>query len=59
VVEKNCGIKYDKVIEYLTKDGGALLTFSDFPDEHWNHLRARATSSKARRGDPLQRMSVG
>src|SRR5438105_1563114 len=29
----------EKAIECLTKDGDALLTFYDFPAEHWKHLR--------------------
>jgi putative transposase len=33
------GIKYDKAVECLTKDRDALLTFYDFPAEHWKHLR--------------------
>ena len=31
--------KYDKAAECLTKDRDALLTFYDFPAEHWKHLR--------------------
>jgi putative transposase len=33
------GIKYDKAVECLIKDRGALLAFYDFPAEHWKHLR--------------------
>ena len=33
------GVKYDKAVECLTKDRDALLTFYDFPAEHWKHLR--------------------
>src|SRR5881227_3243603 len=33
------GIKYDKAVGCLTKDREALLTFYDFPAEHWKHLR--------------------
>src|SRR5256714_10978280 len=32
-------IKYDKAVGCLTKDREALLTFYDFPAEHWKHLR--------------------
>jgi len=32
-------VKYDKAAECLSKDRGALLTFYDFPAEHWKHLR--------------------
>ena len=31
--------KYDKAVECLLKDREALLTFFDFPAEHWAHLR--------------------
>jgi putative transposase len=31
--------KYPKAVECLTKDRGTLLTFFDFPAEHWDHLR--------------------
>ena len=33
------GAKYEKAITCLTKDRDALLTFYDFPAEHWDHLR--------------------
>jgi transposase-like protein len=31
--------KYPKAVECLTKDQDALLSFFDFPAEHWKHLR--------------------
>ena len=31
--------KYDRAVECLTKDREALLTFFDFPADHWVHLR--------------------
>lgn len=31
--------KYPKAVECLTKNTDALLTFFDFPAEHWDHLR--------------------
>jgi putative transposase len=31
--------KYGKAVTCLTKDRDALLTFYDFPAEHWDHLR--------------------
>ncbi len=40
------GVKDDKAVECLIKDRDALLSFYDFPTEHWKHLRT--TSSKAR-----------
>jgi transposase-like protein len=33
------GARYDKAVACLTKDRDALLTFYDFPAEHWDHLR--------------------
>jgi len=33
------GRKYDKAVECLSKDRDTLLTFYDFPAEHWRHLR--------------------
>jgi transposase-like protein len=33
------GAKYPKAVECLTKDQDTLLTFFDFPAEHWKHLR--------------------
>jgi len=33
------GAKYGKAVTCLTKDQDALLTFYDFPAEHWDHLR--------------------
>jgi putative transposase len=31
--------KYPKAVECLVKDRGLLLTFYDFPAEHWRHIR--------------------
>ncbi len=33
------GAKYDQACVILKKDRDALLTFYDFPAEHWRHLR--------------------
>ena len=33
------GARYSKAVETLTKDQDQLLTFLDFPAEHWIHLR--------------------
>ena len=33
------GAKYPRAVACLTKDREALLTFFDFPAEHWDHLR--------------------
>jgi putative transposase len=32
-------VKYEKAAECVNKDRDALLTFYDFPAEHWKHLR--------------------
>lgn len=39
VVAEKHGVKYVKAVECLTKDRERLLTFFDFPAEHWDHLR--------------------
>ena len=36
---KTYGVKYDKAAAKLVKDREALLTFYDFPAEHWKHIR--------------------
>jgi putative transposase len=33
------GAKYEKAVACLVKDRDALLTFYDFPAEHWDHVR--------------------
>ena len=33
------GAQYEKAVTCLVKDHDALLTFYDFPAEHWDHLR--------------------
>ncbi len=33
------GTEYEKAVTCLVKDRDALLTFYDFPAEHWDHLR--------------------
>jgi putative transposase len=33
------GAKYEKAVTCLLKERETLLTFYDFPAEHWNHLR--------------------
>jgi putative transposase len=33
------GAKYDKAVTCLVKDREVLLTFYDFPAEHWKHIR--------------------
>ncbi len=39
VFKKEYGARYAKAVETLTKDQGRMLTFFDFPAEHWLHLR--------------------
>jgi len=34
------GAKYDKAVECLVRDRDRLLTFYDFPAEHWKHVRS-------------------
>ncbi|HID68501.1 MAG TPA: IS256 family transposase, partial [Roseibacterium sp.] len=33
------GVKYDRAVGKLIKDRDVLLTFYDFPAEHWKHIR--------------------
>ncbi|WP_425098683.1 IS256 family transposase [Tropicibacter sp. S64] len=33
------GVKWDKAVAKLVKDQDALLTFYDYPAEHWKHIR--------------------
>ena len=33
------GVKWDKAVAKLVKDRDALLTYYDFPAEHWKHIR--------------------
>ena len=33
------GVKWDKAVAKLVKDRAALLTFYDYPAEHWKHIR--------------------
>jgi len=32
-------VKYARAVKKLTKDRDVLLTFYDFPAEHWKHIR--------------------
>ena len=36
---KEFGVKWPKAIEKITSDKETLLTFYDYPAEHWRHLR--------------------
>jgi transposase-like protein len=33
------GVKYERAVAKLVKDRDVLLTFYDFPAEHWKHIR--------------------
>ena len=33
------GVKWDKAVAKLVKDRDAMLTFYDYPAEHWKHIR--------------------
>jgi len=33
------GVKWNKAVDKLVKDRAALLTFYDYPAEHWKHIR--------------------
>jgi transposase-like protein len=39
VFKEKYATKYERGVACLTKDTDALLTFYDFPAEHWDHLR--------------------
>lgn len=39
IFSEKYGAKYEKAVTCLTKDREALLTFYDFPGDHWDHLR--------------------
>ena len=39
VFAEKYGAKYQRAVACLVKDRDALLTFHDFPAEHWDHLR--------------------
>jgi putative transposase len=39
IFKEEFGTRYAKAVETLTKDQDRMLTFLDFPAEHWLHLR--------------------
>ncbi|NOX39269.1 MAG: hypothetical protein GXP05_01800 [Alphaproteobacteria bacterium] len=39
-------MKYEKAVTCLKKDRVALLTFYDFPAEHWKHIRTTNPTSQ-------------
>jgi putative transposase len=38
-IEREYGAKYPKPVETLLRDGEQVLSFFDFPAEHWKHIR--------------------
>ena len=56
------GPKYDKAAACLAKDRGVLLTFYDFPAEHWKHVRTtnpiESTTTEATAGSEKQKGSA-
>ena len=45
------GVKWDKAVAKLVKDRDALLTFYDYPAEHWKHIRtSNPIDTKRREG---------
>ena len=53
-------MKYPKAVECLTKDRDVLLTFYDFPAEHWKHLRTtNPIESNVRHGATSSRPNEG
>lgn len=39
VFVKTYGVKWEKAVAKLIKDRNAMLTFYDYPAEHWKHIR--------------------
>ena len=52
---RDWGVKYDKAVECLTKDGEALLAFYDFPAERWKYLRTTNPSKTRSRPSATER----
>ena len=48
--DEKYGAKYEKAVACLAKDRDALLTFYDFPAEHWDHRKHSASTAGALRG---------
>lgn len=44
-LDADYGAKYPKAVVSLRRDQDKLLTFYDFPAEHWVHIRTRIPSS--------------
>jgi transposase-like protein len=43
---RDYGVKWPKAVAKITDDAEALLTFDDFPAEHWLHSRPATRSSR-------------
>ena len=41
------GVKYERAVKKLIRDREVLLTFYDFPAEHWKHIRTTNPPSRA------------
>src|SRR4029434_7687518 len=41
------GVKYDKAVECVIKDRETLLSFYDFPAEHWKNLRTTTVTESS------------
>ncbi len=52
VFAEKYGAKYEKAVTCLVKDRDTLLTFYDFPAEHWDHLRTSDEMDKRFRRSP-------
>jgi putative transposase len=46
------GVKYKRAVKKLTKDRDVLLTFYDFPAEHWKHIRTTNPTSQRCHASP-------
>jgi len=53
VFEQEYGARYPKAVETLTKDQDRMLTFFDFPAEHWPHLWSHRRRARPGRGHSL------
>ena len=36
---KTYGVKYERAVKKLTKDGDVMLIFYNLPADHWKHIR--------------------
>jgi hypothetical protein len=52
------GAKFPKAVEALSGSQEKLLTFFDFPDEHWLHIRTSSSPVHAKRAAPPDRVGL-